>query len=619
MCMWNGSSRMRVHTWLSAITLGIAVLAWNANARGQSGEAEFESYVAKATQAQSIGDTQGAIAAYKAALALQPQVAEMWSNLGLMQHQIGDEAGAIASFTQAHRLKPKLFVPVLFLGLENIKSGKAKEALPYLKEAERINHSDPNVPMYLGQAYLDLRQFKQAAAAYSEVVRRDPKNGDAWYRLGLSHLEVAEIDASEMAMKHRGSSYFLALEGDTLASQESFDRAAKIYGEVLQAERRPPCVQSSLGFVQLRQRNREEASNNFQQDKQMGGCSIAQLGLLRIAFARDGDRVDLTPIGSLWITDQEFVKNNLSQMTVGLTAEEFAALEQAFDRMRFVELNAEEVAQIKSALHGFTSERRDVSGKPSGTPSQARTNYNRGQYTFCRKALMPSLAILSREKLSLLAACAYSSGDFSSALVAGDKLRRLPGSEDEGLYWSIRSNQSLGVQSLVRAGEAYPNSVHLHQLLAESYRNMGRYGAAESEYNVALNINANDFATLLGAAATYLQEYRLEPARDMIERALQQKPTDPEANYILGEILVDQHQFDKAEGPLKTGLSAKTELLPRVHALLGRVYASQGKDQQAIEELRLGLPSDDDGSVHFSIGTTLPKIWSAEARAISIR
>jgi tetratricopeptide (TPR) repeat protein len=363
-----------MHRWFSAIALGIAVLVCNATTRGQQGETEFETYAAKAAQAQSTGDTQGAIAAYKAALTLQPQVAEICSNLGLMQHQIGDEAGAIASFSQAHRLKPQLFVPVLFLGVENIKSGKPKEALPYLEEAKRINRDDPNVSMYLGQAYLDLTQYKQAASAYSEVANRDSKNSDAWHHLGLSHLEAAEMDASEMATKHRDSPYFLALEGDTLASQESFDRAVRIYSEVLQAARQPPCVRSSLGFVQLRQGKREEANINFQQDKQMGGCSIAQRGLLRTAFARDSDQVDLTALGSLWTADPEFVKNNLAQMTVGLTAEEFAALEQAFDQTRFSELTAEDAAEMKRALHGVTSERGNVNSKRVQTRSQAQAD-----------------------------------------------------------------------------------------------------------------------------------------------------------------------------------------------------------------------------------------------------
>jgi tetratricopeptide (TPR) repeat protein len=36
--------------------------------------------------------------------------------------------------------------------------------------------------------------------------------------------------------------------------------------------------------------------------------------------------------------------------------------------------------------------------------------------------------------------------------------------------------------------------------------------------------------------------------------------------------------------------------------LLGQIYASQGDTERAIEEYKLGLPSDDDGSVHFQLG-----------------
>jgi tetratricopeptide (TPR) repeat protein len=166
-------------------------------------------------------------------------------------------------------------------------------------------------------------------------------------------------------------------------------------------------------------------------------------------------------------------------------------------------------------------------------------------------------------------------------------MHRIAGAEDEALYWSIRARQGMGVRSLVRAGEAEPDSIRICELLAESYRDMGRYAAAEEEYAAALRIDPNDFPALLGSAATYLQEYRLQPAWEAIERALAQQPVDPEANYVAGEILVDQHRFDDAEPYLKHALTAKAELVPRIHALLGRIYANQGKEQQAIEELKL--------------------------------
>jgi hypothetical protein len=68
------------------------------------------------------------------------------------------------------------------------------------------------------------------------------------------------------------------------------------------------------------------------------------------------------------------VKNNLAQMTVGLTAEEFAALEQAFVQTRFSELTAEDAAEMKRALHGVTSERGNVNSKRVQTRSQAQAD-----------------------------------------------------------------------------------------------------------------------------------------------------------------------------------------------------------------------------------------------------
>jgi predicted Zn-dependent protease len=69
----------------------------------------------------------------------------------------------------------------------------------------------------------------------------------------------------------------------------------------------------------------------------------------------------------------------------------------------------------------------------------------------------------------------------------------------------------------------------------------------------------------------------------------------------MGEALVSQHKFPEAEPFLLKSLSAKPQMLPHVHALLGEVYAANGKTQEAIRELKLGLSSDEDGSLHYQL------------------
>ena len=596
---------------------GAALLCLCAVAPAQTREAEFERYAERAAQAQSAGDVPGAIAAYKGALAIQPRMAELWSNLGLMQHQVGDKAGALESFGNAHRLQPKLFVPVLFLGLENLELGRSKEAIPYLEQARILNPKDANVPMYLGQAYFATKEYEASANAYTQATKLNAKRGDAWYRLGLSQLEIAEVDSGVLAKLNRESPYFRALEAETLSSQDRLDRAATAYQAVLQAERRPPCMRTALGFVLLRQNKMQEATTEFEADIAEGGCLMAQLGKLRIAFERDHANTDLNPLSELWKTDAGFVESHLTEMSVGLIFEQFAQLDGVFDRTTFAGLSAKEIGRMKIALHGTSLENENSGpkGKSTTIPVQANTARLRGEYRICVDRLLPAIATLSRERLSLLAECTFSTGNLNSTLEAATKLEHLRGAEDEGLYWSIRARQGLAVRSLMTAGQAEPNSIHLHELLAESYRDMGRYGAAEVEYTTALAIDSKSFPALLGAAANYLQEYRLEPAAEMIGRALAQRPSDPDANYIAGEILLDQHRFDEAEPHLKLGLGTKAELLPRVHALLGRVYASQNKDKQAIEELKLGVIGDDDGSIYFQLGRLYQKAGEQELAA----
>jgi tetratricopeptide (TPR) repeat protein len=238
-----------------------------------------------------------------------------------------------------------------------------------------------------------------------------------------------------------------------------------------------------------------------------------------------------------------------------------------------------------------------------------------GEYGRCTKDLLPATNSLSSQKLSLLATCSFFTGDYETTLIAAKKLRSSPLAKEESFYWSILADQRLAVLALAYAGEVEPGSVHLHELLAESYRDREKYAEAEAEYKVALGINPHEFAALVGAATNYLQELRIDLAHEMIQNALAQNPSDAEANYIMGEVLFAEHKFSDAEPYLIAGLTTRAELIPRIHALLGQIYATQGDTKRAIEEYKLGLPSDDDGSVHYQLARLYQRTGEAKLAA----
>jgi tetratricopeptide (TPR) repeat protein len=304
-----------------------------------------------------------------------------------------------------------------------------------------------------------------------------------------------------------------------------------------------------------------------------------------------------------------------------MTPEQIKFFDNALAQPEVVGFPPEAVAILRLSLQGrrtLSTQAEKSENQPSVkavAPYPAQEYYMRGEYAECAKSLLRITTSLSREKLSLLATCSFYTGDFSSTFVAAKKLRQYSPGKEEGLYWSILAEQRLALLALAYAGEVEPNSIRLHELLAESYRDRERYADAEAEYKVALSINPKEFSAQVGAATNYLQELRIDSAYEMIQDALTQNDSDAEANYIMGEVLMAEHKYPDAEPYLRAGLGAKADLVPRIHALLGQVYASEGDTKCAIDEYKLGLPSDDDGSVHFQLGRLYQKAGEATLAA----
>jgi len=576
------------------------------------GQGDFESHLQDAVKAQSAGDIPAAIAAYQEAVAIRQDVPEVWANLGLMQHQAEDSAGAMVSFRTANRLQPKLFVPVLFLGLENLQLGNRAEAVRYLATARQLHPNDPEVYMGLGRAYFGLKQFENASLAYQRATELNKKSGEAWYRRGVTHLEIAEAASGEFAALNRQSPYFQELNAESLNDQGKLVEATETYRKLLAVPDAPPCSRASLGLVLIRRGEVSEAQNELEKDQKAGGCSLAELGLIRLALARGETQLAIQSLGALWELDPGFLRAHAYVLTIEMAAEQISNFDQALAQASSADLPAGAVSMLRLSIQGGRT--LAVDGYESDgsvvdvTPSQhAQDYYTRREYWRCTKSLLPALTILSQDKLSLLAACSFYTGDFQTTLAAAKRLRQAYHAEEAGLYWSIRAQQRLAVLYLIYAGEVEPDSIRLHELLAESYRDRGKFSDAEAEYKVALDINPREFAALIGAAANYLQEQRIDPAAEMIQRALAENPSDSEANYVMGEVMIAKHSYPEAEPYLKAALVAKAELVPRVHVLLGQVYAGQGDTARAIEEFKAGLSSDDDGSAHFQLGRLYQK------------
>jgi tetratricopeptide (TPR) repeat protein len=222
------------------------------------------------------------------------------------------------------------------------------------------------------------------------------------------------------------------------------------------------------------------------------------------------------------------------------------------------------------------------------------------------------------EDLQRFAGDAFFSGHFQTAARVSDRLRQKYPNRPEGWYWAVRANQKLGVAALARAGEVEPDSPRIHALLGDAYQRRRMFDEAREEYSKVLAVSPDSVAGLAGMAKADYADGKLEEARSIAQKALARSPADGEINLLMAEILVAQNEYADAEPYLKASLHVRPDLLPRVHALLGRVFAGTGRPKEAIQELTLGLASDEDGSVYYQLARLYKEAGDSKAAAAAL-
>ena len=559
----------------------------------------LESLFRAAQQAQQSGDYATAVNDYTQAAKMRPDMPVLWANLGLTQQEAGNIPAAVAAFQRANRLDPSLYVPNLFLGIDYAHSGQAQQAVPFLIKAGKARPADAQAPLALGRAYISAREYSNAIPELNRALELNPKLSTAWFDLGIAQLDQVESDARTISTENKQSPFAGALYAESLVKQGRFGEAADLYKTILDSRPQPPCLHSELGFALIRNHNEPEAEAAFAADRAAHPeCSLALLGQARLA-ADSGDvhqAFDL--LHQVWERDRGFLACNAAAVLGGMPGEGRSAILLQLDNEAWNAEFRQALANAFDAEGGCSAAPSDAI-TPAASSRTASAYYASGQFGSCAHTLRAEPAPLSSENLRLLAACSFFTGDNQSAARAAATWRKREPHSLEALYWSIQANERLAFQSLARFQQIEPDSVRSHVLLGDIYEQLERFDDAQAEYQKALAEAPSDRAAMLGLASAYLSNYNSQGAMVIAQKALADAPDDPELNLVMAQSLLDQREYAEAEPYLQKSLKAKPQMLPRIHALIGKAYAETGRTQEAIAELKLGESSDEDGALHY--------------------
>jgi predicted Zn-dependent protease len=414
-----------------------------------------------------------------------------------------------------------------------------------------------------------------------------------------------------MSEEGKESPFSGALYAESLAKQARFSEAASLYKTLLDARDQPPCLRSEWGFALLRAHDHDGASAAFSSELAAHPeCGLAILGQAKLALDGGEAAQAVKLLNELWDRDHGFVVSNAAVLLEGLPAENASSAA----RELLGGANGELPPDLSNALMvafnlsgqtatdpGATSPAmpETAAAASEGTERAAQQDYAAGHFEQCARRLGAKSAGLSAPELRLLAACAFFTGDNQSAANAASILRAQQPHSLEALYWSIQANERLAFQSLARFQDVEPDSARSHVLLGDIYHQLDRPDDAQAEYSKALALTPGDAAAMLGLATVYLSNNNSAGAMEIAQAALLRTPNDPELNLIVAEAMIGQRQYAEAEPYLNRSLSGKPQMIPRIHALMGKVYAETGRTREAIEQLKLGAPSDEDGSVEY--------------------
>src|SRR5205823_3350627 len=105
-----------------------------------------------------------------------PNYAVPFNNLGRALQAKSDLDGAIAAFREAIRLDPTFAWPRNGLGWALYSKGELDAAMPHYREAMRLEPKNTWPHNNLGFALRDLGELDEAIAEFGEAVRLEPKN-----------------------------------------------------------------------------------------------------------------------------------------------------------------------------------------------------------------------------------------------------------------------------------------------------------------------------------------------------------------------------------------------------------------------------------------------------------
>ena len=272
----------------------LVVLVLAASTAGAQDTSSVERYAEEGESALAAGRYAEAEKAFEKLRQLEPSMAEVHANLGLIYFQERKFEQAVPTLREALKLKPALTKTDNLLAMSLSELGRYEEAVPGLEKC--LHHSsDTEIKRMCGlelqRAYTGLKKDDKAVEVAMQLNRLFPDDPEILYQTGKIYGNFAFLTMEKLAQVAPTSVWKHLAAAEAHESQGSYDQAITEYNEVLKLEPQRPGTHYRIGRSLLgrywQRRSAEDltaAEKEFEQELQIDPAnanSAYELGELR--------------------------------------------------------------------------------------------------------------------------------------------------------------------------------------------------------------------------------------------------------------------------------------------------------------------------------------------------
>ena len=279
--------RLQIH---SKRYLAVSVLLSGIGAYAQTGQTVASAHVGKGYALVQNDQFAEAASEFRAALAVEPDAVQIRYQLAVCLFALGEREESRKEFVRVQaetHQDPKV---VYYLARLDLLAGNPGSAITRLQSVMR-DPPFPDVPFYLGSAYLEKRETDKAIEWLRKATESDPRDFRSHYRLARAlaqtgrHKEAEEEYAASTELRERyNETGRQSLTCATALREQSIEKARDVCGRLF--DRNDPDKLTTLGIVYGENGKYQEAIEPLKRAAELDPDSFEILHNLGLSYFR---------------------------------------------------------------------------------------------------------------------------------------------------------------------------------------------------------------------------------------------------------------------------------------------------------------------------------------------